>query len=108
LFPRAAGAPRPLFFFGAGNRTLTSRHLSIRRKIMAVLETTTTRGAFERIVALNRFPEPDLARPVFSGPALTLLDESEDNMLVPTSPSLALLRNRWYEQSCEQPLVAAA
>lgn len=96
---RARRCFRSLFENGAGNRALTTRHLSIRRKIMAVLETTTTQGACERIATLNGFPEPDPSRPMFSGPALTLLAESEDTMLVPTSPTLALLRKREHHRS---------
>lgn len=78
-----------LFEAGAGNRRLTGRHLAIRKKIFDVLEQTPAIGGYERVLALQSFPEPD-DRPLFSGPVLTLLAESEENLLVPSSPTLAL------------------
>lgn len=82
-----------LFEAGAVNRRLTSRHLAIRKKIFDVLERTPAIGGYERVLALQSFPEPD-DRPLFGGPVLTLLAEAEDNLLVPTSPTLALCGDR--------------
>jgi pimeloyl-ACP methyl ester carboxylesterase len=89
---RARRCFQSLFEAGAENRTMTRRHLSIRRKIMEVLALTTSGGAYERVNALNEFPLPDTSVPLFHGPILTLLAEMEENMLVPTSPSLAVMR----------------
>ncbi|MHC1698678.1 MAG: alpha/beta hydrolase [Geobacteraceae bacterium] len=89
---RARRCFQSLFEAGAENRTLTHRHLSIRRKIMEVIALTTATGAYERVNALKEFPVPDTSEPIFTGQLLTLLAEMEDNMLVPTSPSLAVMR----------------
>jgi pimeloyl-ACP methyl ester carboxylesterase len=90
---RARRCFQALFEAGAENRRLTSRHLSIKKKIMEVLQKTTFIGGYERVVALKQFTMPAGSKPVFTGPALTLLAEMEENVLVPTSPSLAVLRN---------------
>jgi hypothetical protein len=89
---RARRCFQSLFEAGAENRALTRRHLSIRRKIMEVIALTTSAGAYERVNALKEFPLPDSSQPLFNGPILTLLAEMEENMLVPTSPSLAVMR----------------
>lgn len=89
---RARRCFQSLFESGAENRTMTRRHLSIRRKIMEVIARTTSGGAYERVSALKEFPVPDTSEPLFKGPILTLLAEMEENMLVPTSPSLAVMR----------------
>jgi hypothetical protein len=89
---RARRCFQSLFEAGAENRTMTRRHLSIRRKIMEVIAMTTSGGAYERVNALKEFPLPDTSEPLFNGPILTLLAEMEENMLVPTSPSLAVMR----------------
>jgi pimeloyl-ACP methyl ester carboxylesterase len=89
---RARRCFQSLFEAGADSRTLTRRHLSIRRKIMEVIALTTSGGAYERVNALKEFPLPDTSEPMFHGPILTLLAEMEGNMLVPTSPSLAVMR----------------
>jgi hypothetical protein len=89
---RARRCFQSLFEAGAENRTMTHRHLSIRRKIMEVIALTTASGAYERVNALKDFPMPDSSEPLFHGPTLTLLAEMEENMLVPTSPSLAAMR----------------
>jgi len=91
---RARRCFQSLFEAGAENRVLTSRHLSIRGKIMDVLEKTSNRGGYERVLALKDFSLPDRSEPIFSGPVLTLLAEKEENMLVPTSPTLTALRER--------------
>ena len=91
---RARRCFQSLFEAGAENRSLTSRHLSIRGKIMNVLEHTSNRGGYERVLAMKRFAMPDPDEPIFEGPALVLLAESEENMLVPGSPTLAALSDR--------------
>jgi pimeloyl-ACP methyl ester carboxylesterase len=79
-----------LFNSGAENRTLSVRHLAIRKKIFDVIEYTTARGGFERVTAMRDFcfPVPDST--LFSGPVLTLLAENEADILVPSSPTLKL------------------
>jgi len=96
---RARRCFQSLFETGAQNRVLSSRHLSIKKKIMQVIETTPAAGGYQRVLALKQFDRPDGSRPIFAGPALTLLAEDEENLLVPSSPTLALLnhpvRNSW-------------
>ncbi|KAF0219973.1 MAG: hypothetical protein FD174_1697 [Geobacteraceae bacterium] len=82
-----------LFEAGAENRVLTSRHLSIRKKIMEVVEKTSAVGGYQRVLALKDFPSPTGNAPIFSGPALALLAEMEENLLVSASPTLAALKN---------------
>jgi pimeloyl-ACP methyl ester carboxylesterase len=79
-----------LFNAGAENRTLSVRHLAIRKKIFDVIEYTTARGGFERVTALRAFSFPGLASTLFPGPVLVLLAENEADILVPTSPTLKL------------------
>lgn len=79
-----------LFNSGAENRTLNVRHLAIRKKINDVIEHTSARGGFERVIALRDFRFPLLSRTFFSGPVLTLLAENEADILVPSSPTLKL------------------
>jgi pimeloyl-ACP methyl ester carboxylesterase len=79
-----------LFNAGAENRTLSVRHLAIRKKIFDVIEYTTARGGFERVTALRDFSFPGLASTLFPGPVLVLLAENESDILVPTSPTLKL------------------
>ena len=45
------------------------------------------------MLALQQLVRPCETAPIFTGPALTLLAEAEENLLVPSSPTLALLRN---------------
>jgi hypothetical protein len=45
------------------------------------------------VLALKAFTVPDLSRPLFKGPLLALLAETEEAMLVPGSPGLAVFRN---------------
>jgi pimeloyl-ACP methyl ester carboxylesterase len=79
-----------LFNAGAENRLLSARHLSIRKKIFDVIELTTARGGFERVIALKDFNFPVPANTLFSGPVLVLLAENESDILVPSSPTLKL------------------
>jgi pimeloyl-ACP methyl ester carboxylesterase len=79
-----------LFNAGAENRTLSVRHLAIRKKINNVIEYTTARGGFERVTALRDFSFPNFSSTLFAGPVLTLLAENESDILVPTSPTLNL------------------
>jgi hypothetical protein len=90
---RARRCFQSLFEAGAENRELTSRHLSIRKKIMDVVGKTSAIGGYERVLALKDFPSPTADTPVFSGPALALLAEMEESILVSTSPTLAALKN---------------
>jgi len=79
-----------LFNAGAENRTLAVRHLAIRKKIFDVIEYTTARGGFERVTALRGFSFPASANTLFAGPVLALLAENEDDILVPSSPTMKL------------------
>ncbi len=79
-----------LFAAGAENRVLGGRHLAIRRKIMDVLAHTSAIGGYERVKALREMEFPGGTGSLFSGPVLTLLAENEQDILVPTSPTLAM------------------
>ena len=79
-----------LFNAGAENRTLSVRHLAIRKKINDVIEYTTACGGYERVIALRDFSFPVLAKTLFHGPVLVLLAENESDILVPSSPTLKL------------------
>lgn len=81
-----------LFGIGAENRRLGGRHLAIKGKIMNTIEKTPFLGGYERVLALQSFALPETGC-LYSGPALILLAESEENLLVPTSPTLALCRD---------------
>lgn len=78
-----------LFAAGAENRVLESRHLAIRRKIMEVLAKTSAMGGYERVKALREMEFPNGANSLFPGPVLALLAENEEDILVPSSPTLA-------------------
>jgi pimeloyl-ACP methyl ester carboxylesterase len=82
-----------LFTTGAENRMLNIQHLSIRKKIMDVINHTPARGGFERVLALRDFSFPGLRNSVFAGPVLTLLAENEEDTLVPSAPTLETFRN---------------
>lgn len=90
---RARRCFQALFEAGAENRPLSSRHLSIRKRIMEVLERTSCRGGYERVLALKE-AAPAPGAPLFDGPTLVMLAEEEDNLLVPGSPTLELLRDQ--------------
>lgn len=60
---------------------------------MHVIETTPAQGGYQRVLALQQLRRPCESVPIFTGPALTLLAEGEENLLVPSSPTLALLRH---------------
>ena len=90
---RARRCFQALFETGAQNRELSARHLSIKKKIMQAIETTPAEGGYQRVLALKEFARPDGLRPIFTGPALTLLAEDEENLLVPGSPTLTMLRH---------------
>ncbi len=79
-----------LFNSGAENRTLTVRHLAIQKKINNVIEYTTARGGFERVLAMRDFRFPIFSRALFAGPVLALLAENESDILVSSSPTLKL------------------
>jgi pimeloyl-ACP methyl ester carboxylesterase len=82
-----------LFTTGAENRSLDIRHLSIRKKIMDVINHTSARGGFERVLSLRDFSFPPLRNSVFAGPVLTLLAENEEDTLVHSSPTLETFRD---------------
>ena len=90
---RARRCFQALFETGAENRQLSGRHLAIRNKIMEVIGATSSCGGYERVMALKQFARPEGDRPIYAGPTLTLLAEEEENLLVPTSPTLAALRD---------------
>ena len=90
---RARRCFQALFEAGAENRELSTRHLSIRSKIMDVIAKTPATGGYERVLALKRFAAPGTVTPIYAGPALSLLAELEDNLLAPGSPTLAALRD---------------
>ena len=90
---RARRCFQALFEIGAQNRVLSSRHLSIKKKIMQVIEDTPATGGYQRVLALKQFTRPGDGGPIFAGPALTLLAEEEETLLVPSSPTLQMLCN---------------
>ncbi len=90
---RARRCFQALFEAGAENRALNHRHLSIKRKIMDVVAKTPAVGGYERVLALREFCPPTAGDAIFAGPALVLLAEGEEDILVPASPTLAELRN---------------
>lgn len=59
---------------------------------MGVIEKTSSKGGYERVLALKGFTAPAGNSAIFTGPALTLLAEAEDDLLVPGSPTLANMR----------------
>jgi pimeloyl-ACP methyl ester carboxylesterase len=79
-----------LFNAGAENRTLSVRHLAIRKKIFDVIEYTTARGGFERVAALREFSFPLIVSTLFPDPVLILMAENESDVLVSSSPTLEL------------------
>ncbi|WP_298273343.1 alpha/beta hydrolase [Geobacter sp.] len=89
---RARRCFQALFEAGAENRTLSHRHLSIRRKIMEVIRSTPFTGGYQRTLALNDVCFDETV-PIFCGPALVMVAEDEESTLVPSSPTLAALRD---------------
>lgn len=90
---RARRCFQGLFEAGAENRKLNHRHLSIRKKIMDVVAKTPAVGGYQRVLALREFIPPEAGTPIFAGPALVLMAEGEEDILVPTSPTLAAMKN---------------
>ena len=89
---RARRCFQSLFEVGAENRHMNRRHLSIKKKIMDAVGKTPVLGGYERVMALKEFPPPALDLPIFAGPALVLLAEMEEEILVPSSPTLSMLK----------------
>jgi len=89
---RARRCFQSLFEAGAENRHLNRRHLSIKKKIMDAVGKTPVQGGYERVMALKEFPLPTLDFPIFAGPALVLMAEMEEEILVPSSPTLSMLK----------------
>ena len=90
---RARRCFQSLFEAGAENRELNRRHLSIRKKIMEVVARTPVNGGYQRVLALKEFHPLSGELPIFAGPALVLLAEMEEEVLVPSSPTLTALKN---------------
>lgn len=90
---RARRCFQSLFEAGAENRELNRRHLSIRKKIMDVVGKTPVIGGYQRVLALKEFFPPSVDLPIFAGPALVLLAEQEEEILVASSPTLSALKN---------------
>jgi hypothetical protein len=90
---RARRCFQSLFEAGSENRAMNRRHLSIKKRIMDVVEKTPAMGGYQRVLALREFAPPSGERPIFAGPALALLAEQEENILVPSSPTLKLLKD---------------
>ena len=82
-----------LFEAGAENRSLNRRHLTIRKKIMDAVAETPSVGGYQRVMALRDFAPMDGETSLFHGPALVLLAEGEEDILVPASPTLAAMKN---------------
>lgn len=91
---RARRCFQALFESGAENRPLSSRHLAIRRRIFGVLEHTSSLGGYQRVLALRDFSPPGVGASIFDGPTLLLAAEDEASILVPGSPTLALLQDK--------------
>jgi len=90
---RARRCFQSLFEAGAENRELNRRHVSIRKKIMDVVARTPVDGGYQRVLAFKGFPSLSGDLPIFAGPALVLLAEMEEEVLVPSSPTLTALKN---------------
>jgi hypothetical protein len=90
---RARRCFQSLFDAGAENRQLNRQHLSIRKKIMDVVGKTPVIGGYQRVMALKDFPPPAIDLPIFAGPALVLLAEMEEEIMVHSSPTLAALKD---------------
>ena len=90
---RARRCFQSLFEAGAENRELNRRHLSIRKKIMDVVGKTPVIGGYQRVLALGEFLPPATDHPVFAGPALVMLAEQEEEILVTSSPTLTALKH---------------
>lgn len=88
---RARRCFQALFEAGAENRPLNRRHLAIKKKIMEAVNKTPAIGGYQRVLAIRDFSLPSVELPIFTGPALTLLAEKEEDLLVPASPTLQLL-----------------
>jgi len=82
-----------LFEAGAENRRLDHRLLSVRKKIMDAVARPPAVGGYQRVLALREFLPPQADTPIFAGQSLVLLAEGEEEVLVPSSPTLAALKN---------------
>lgn len=94
LIERSRRCFQALFSGGAEQRTLGMRHLAIRQRVLDVIQETSATGGFQRVMALRDFSFPRVETPLFRGPVLTLLAELEEEMLVPSSPTLQLFRDQ--------------
>jgi len=89
---RARRAFGSLFRRERVTRLLNDRNAMIVAKVLAAVHEITVTGYYERALALKALTWPEICRPIFSGPALLLFAEDEDGVFVPTSPTLAALR----------------
>ncbi len=89
---RARRAFGSLFRRERVTRLLNDRNAMIVAKVLAAVHEITVTGYYERALALKALTWPEICRPIFSGPALVLFAEDEDGVFVPTSPTLAALR----------------
>jgi hypothetical protein len=89
---RARRAFGSLFRRERVTRLLNDRNAVIVAKVLAAVHEITVTGYYERALALKALRWPPARAPIFSGPALVLFAEDEDGVFVPTSPTLAALR----------------
>lgn len=89
---RARRAFTALFRRERVTRLLNDRNTMIMARVLAAVDEITVAGYYERALALKALTWPAAEEPIFSGPALVLFAEDEDGVFVPTSPTLAALR----------------
>jgi hypothetical protein len=84
---------RTLVEAGAECRPLTLQHLALRENIMNMINQTTARAGHKRFLSIKTFSIPKRTRPVYDGPVLILVAEREDEIFLPTAPTLAFLED---------------
>ncbi len=82
---------RTLVEAGAECRPLTLQHLALREKIMSMINQTAALAGHKRFLAIKTFNLPQRRRPVYDGPVLMLIAEREDEVFLPTAPTLSFL-----------------
>lgn len=73
----------------------------LRDAVVGTINAIDAAGAFERVRALNQFPEPGAARMLFAGPALVLYAEKESAVLQENAPTWREFSGRttaWFPQ----------
>lgn len=78
----------------AGEGDRSGRAVSLKNRILQVLDNTPAAAGYQRVLALKESTRPGASGPVFAGPALVLLAEQEGRQFAPGSPTLALLNGR--------------